>query len=152
MHSKGLNAVYANLVYDTIEVYSYCRGELPHLGSIREQYQVKEPFKVEILDIQERLHPTARLLHTCDKHDKFTEQLHELFSLNSEAWILSRCLPTYRDAVIFKQKNKTVEAISICFQCYDVQAYQNGHLLASEEFYKGYAQLLASIGHDVQVY
>lgn len=166
----------SNLVYDSVKVYSYNRGEAydKYLQEMKnEKLVLKEQMDAEpnwdiqiklskrikkikkydslrdiISDINGQLHPTSEMLKEIKKQDLHFDKLKRILNKEINNPIASRCIEELRDGILFFQNGKYLKSLSVCFSCVSIKDSVNQTIYADRRFYKEYKEFLFEIGHD----
>jgi len=167
----------SNLVYDSVKIYSYNRGDI-HQKYLQKLIEEKETLKEKLdtetdWDIQIKLskriktiknynslrdplsnqngqlHPTSRILKEFKKQDIYFVKLKDILNRSTHHPIASRCIEEFRDGISFFQNGQFIKSLSICFSCVFIKDSAGQIIYADDAFYKEYKAFLLVIGHDV---
>lgn len=127
-----------------LETYSFCRGA----GYGDESSSTYGQF---IISDNGTLHTSAVLTHTFAKNSPQAEQLMQILSADTHPFIVSGCIPLYRDAIIFYNNDGTiVSSLNICLSCCYMQDGTKNYVEADFPTYDQLKRFFLEIGHAIE--
>lgn len=134
---KELNAV----EYDMDEIVS--SGKLEEWKEATKALRVVGEYSV--LDDQHALAASAELITRLSASQ--TSELVSLFERRSDTLEDDLCIPTYRDAVVFKQEREVVGWIDLCFECSQLKSVPAAEIVLVAEQWDALADFLATLSN-----
>jgi len=133
------------LKFDHAEVYSFHRGE----GYDKEYDDIHD--YDYILNPKKELHPSAVKTQTFKSTDEQMQYLKELMKTKIVEVPSFMCIPAYRDAIIFYNKDhKIVSALNVCLSCGHMAVNEKKTIFADEKTYALINRFFKDCGHEVK--
>lgn len=107
----------------------------------------------EILAVRNdgKLHSTTTEKSTLQHDEELADyvfQVYDHFKLNEP--VFSRCLPVYRDAIVFfDDKHNIVRIIHICFECANIKDENDNNYFIAMNGYYYLKDFLVKLGHPI---
>ena len=160
--------------FDTVETYSFNRdtigNRLKYLkqDSLYEKYYKTKKWEVGERELVDKINreleevdtsilnrstlefaPSSSFVNTLSKKD-FKELKIILSDQRDTFFEYSSCWPTYRDALVFKKKEKIVGWIDLCFDCNIISFYPNSPAYVNGNSWRKLRTYFIRLGHPLR--
>lgn len=166
-----------SLTFDYVETYLFQRGSdfVENLKLIKPEYdrlKVRKERRNNLTLIDEnrllelngllgftqylindkgQFHPSSKKTNTFQFNDQVISRLTNILRTEIKEIPSWMCAPTYRDAIVFYNKNNTIiSTLNICLECEYMATKKFNHINGDNETYNLLKRFFIDIGHDVE--
>ena len=98
---------------------------------------------MRIVRYNNELSSNAILTKTIDANSLIANEIKDLFIRTKESTIASPCVPTYRDAIVYRNsENEIVSYFHICFECAKIESHNRTQMPITNELLNGLNEIL----------
>lgn len=138
--------------FGKLKAKKHWNGQLPATEELRfSELDDLVNYSQYLITKQGRFHPSAQKTGSFERSAPIVNRLLEILRTNVEVEVMALCAPTYRDGIVFYNKQQEIVAVlNVCLSCQYMETSKFNYVRADSKTYKLLRQYFTDIGHKVE--